>query len=255
MRPRSVLIAAALLAALPAAAQARSLAAVKTSGILKLATSADFEPFNFLQGGKPTGFEVELGEAVARKLGLRAEWVIRPFDGLLRDLAARPGEIDVVIASHAITSTRLQTVDFSTPHYCTGGVILTRRGGPLTSKALAGKTLGAEAGSTYFGFLRKLPFGKSVQVYPSSQAAIQAAATAKVDAVVTDRFAALGALKTYSKANLVMGDTLWKEQVGLALAKGNSELRLAVNGALKGLMQDGTYAQLSQKYFGQDVRC
>lgn len=258
MRPRPArLFLTAVLCLAPALlpAQARTLAEVRASGALNIATSADFEPFNYMRGGSPAGFEVDLGEAVARKLGLRAQWVVRPFDGLLRDLAGRPQEIDLVIASHAITSTRLQSADFSTPHYCTGGVILTRQGGPLTTRALAGRNLGAEAGSTYFGFLRKLPFQKSVQVYGSSQAAIQAVATGQVDAIATDRFAALDALKTYSKAKLVVGDTLWKEQIGMAFAKGNTELRQAVNGALKQLVQDGSYLKLSQKYFGQNIGC
>lgn len=256
MRVRPVqLTAAALLLTGLLPAHARTLAEVRASGTLRVATSADFEPFNFVKAGSPAGFEVDLAEAVARRLGLRVQWVVRPFDGLLRDLAERPQEIDLVIASHAITSTRLQTADFSAPHYCTGGVILTRQGGPLTSKALAGKKLGAEAGSTYFGFLRKLPFEKSVEVYASSQAAIQAVATGKVQAIATDRFAALDALKVFSKANLVVGETLWKERIGMAFAKGNNELRQAVNVALKQVVQDGSHAALSRKYFGQDIGC
>lgn len=256
MRVRAAWLTLALgLAVLLPLAHARTLAEIRASGTLRLATSADFEPFNFMRGGVPTGFEVELAEAVARRLGLRPQWVVRPFDGLLRDLSDRPREIDLVVASHAITSTRLQSVAFSTPHYCTGGVILTRTGGPLTSRALAGKQLGAEAGSTYFGFLRKLPFQKSVQVFSSSQAAIQAVATGQVDAIATDRLAALSALKTFPGARLTLGDTLWKEQVGLALTKGNTDLRQAVNSSLKQLVQDGTYAKLSRKYFGQDIGC
>ena len=108
MRSRSARMTVALLclaATLPAA-QARTLAEAKASGTLKIATSADFEPFNYLKSGSPAGFEVELGEALAQRLGLQPQWVVRPFDGLLRDLAERPQEIDLVIASHAITSTR-----------------------------------------------------------------------------------------------------------------------------------------------------
>jgi len=255
MRLSASLLASALLAALLPGAGARPLSEIKASGVLKVATSADFEPFNFMQSKKPAGFEVELAEQVARRLGLRVQWVVRPFDGLLRDLSARPGEIDLVIASHAVTSTRQKVADFTNPHYCTGGVILTRAGGPLTNKALAGKNLGVEAGSTYFGYLRKLPFQKTVQVYSSSQAAFQAMATGQVDAIVTDRFAALGALKTFSRAGLKVGEPLWKEQIAMALAPGNNALRQAVNGALKQGMQDGSYGKLSQKYFEQDIRC
>lgn len=252
------LFTALLLAALPALtspAQARTLAEIRASGVLRLATSADFEPFNFMQAGAPAGFEVDLGEALARDMGLKVVWVVRPFDGLLRDVNERSDEIDAVMASHAITSTRAQIVDFTRPTYCTGGVILTRRGGPVTSKALAGKNLGAEAGSTYFGFLRKLSFEKTIQVYPNSTAVLQAVATGQVDAIATDRFAALDAVKTFSKANLVIGETLWKEQVAIVVRKGNAELRQALNLSLNKLDVSGTHTQLGRKYFGQDIGC
>jgi polar amino acid transport system substrate-binding protein len=249
----SALLPSILLAGLPA--QARSLTEVKRTGTLLLATSADFEPFNGKVGGRFTGFEVELAEAIAARLDLKPVWTARPFDQLLNDVNTRQGTIDVVIASHAITSTRLKTVDFSQPHYCTGGVILTRKGGPQTSQALQGRQIGAEANSTYLGYVQKLPFKKQIEVFTTSDAAIQATATGQVEAVVTDRFAALNALNQYPKANLVMSDTLWREQIGMAFAKGNSALRQAVNKALAQIMQDGTYDRISRKYFGQNVRC
>ncbi|MFC4455449.1 ABC transporter substrate-binding protein [Deinococcus sonorensis] len=252
---RFFLLSTALLVTMAPVSQARTLSDIRASGTLDVATSADFEPFNYMKGSVPAGFEVDLATLLAQRLGLKVHWVIRPFDGLLTDLGERPDDIDLVIASHAITSTRLKTVDFGTPHYCTGGVLLTRAGGPTTSKALAGKNLGAESGSTYFGFLQKLPLRKTVQVYPSSDAAIQAVATGQVDAIATDRFAALGAVKTYSKANLIIGETLWKEQIAVAYQKGNSELRQAVNGALSQLIRDGSYAALSKRYFGTNIGC
>lgn len=252
MRPVVFLLSALL--ALTSGAQARSLKEIKASGTINVATSADFEPFNYLRSGVPVGFEVDIAEEVARQMGLRVNWVIRPFDGLLKDLGERQ-DIDLVIASHAINSTRLKLVDFTTPHYCTGGVILTRKGGPTTTPTLKGQKLGAEAGSTYFSFLRKLNFDKTVQVYPSSLAVTTAVATGQVKAIVTDRFAAIEAQKTFPKANLVLGDILWKEQVAMAVAKGNTELRLAVNAALNQVTANGRAAKLSAKYFGQNIGC
>ena len=233
--------------------QALPLSQIRQAGVLRLATSADFAPFNSEADGKLSGFEVELGEMMAKTLGLKVAWTVAPFDSLLGGLDSE--KYDAVIASHAITSTRLKLVDFARPHYCTGGVLLTRQGGPLDHKALEGQRVGAESGSTYFSYLKKLPFQKSVQLFPGSDAAIQALAFGKVNAVVTDRFAALTAIKTYPKANLVLGEQLWKEEIGTAVSKGNGTLLAALNGALNTVLQDGQYAALSKKYFAQDVRC
>ncbi len=250
---RRFLLCTGLTLLLSPAAGALSLAQIKQTGELRLSTSADFAPFNTQVGGKLSGFEVELGELLAKTLGLKVVWAIVPFERILDGL--NTDQYDVVIASHAITSTRLKLVDFARPHYCTGGVVLGQKGGPLTHRAIEGQRVGAEAGSTYFSYLQKLPFQKSVQVFPASDAAIQALAFGKVKAVVTDRFAALAAIRTYSKANLVVGEQLWKEEIGAAVSKGNTSLQTALDGALNTLFQNGDYAALSKKYFGQDIRC
>ena len=234
-------------------AHALSLAQVRQAGVLRLATSADFAPFNTITGGRISGFEVELGDLMGKTLGLKTVWTAAPFDSLFAGLDS--GKYDAVMASHAVNSTRLKLVDFARPHYCTGGVVLGRLGGPADHKALVGRRVGAETGSTYFAYLRKLPFQKSVQLYPGSEAAIQALAFGKIDAVVTDRFAALAAIRAYPKANLVVGEQLWNERVAAVVGKNNTGLKDALSGALNTLLQNGQYAALSQRYFAQDIRC
>ena len=233
--------------------QALPLADIRQAGVLRLATSADFAPFNSREGGKLSGFEVELGELVAKTLGLKVEWTVAPFDSIFDGLNTE--QYDAVIASHAITSTRLKVVDFARPHYCTGGVVLSRAGGPADHKALASQKVGAESGSTYFSYLKKLPFQKSIQLYPTSDDAIQALAFGKVNAVVTDRFAALAAVKAYPGAKLGLGEQLWKEEIGMAVRKDNTSLKAALSSALNTLLSSGKYKALSVKYFGQDIRC
>lgn len=253
------LTAAALLAA-TGTAGARTLPEIRASGTLHLYTTPDFPPFssiigNITQGGgEPVGFEVELGNLIAAKLGVKPQWQVRPFESLI-GLAMTNEDVDLVIASHAITSTRLKQVDFSNPHFCTGGVLLTKKGGPLTSKALLGKRVGAEGSSTYASYVKKLPYKAELIQYLDSASSLEALLAGKVDAVVTDRFAALAAAKSNAAAGLVVSQVLWKEQSGIVLAKHNTALRLAVNAALAELMRDGSYERLSRKYFGQDIRC
>jgi polar amino acid transport system substrate-binding protein len=250
-RTLTVLLLPLLLASTPA--EARTLKAAQASGVLRLATSADYEPYNYMVNGKFMGFEVELGNLIAKQLGLKPVWIKREFDTLLSGFAT--DDYDLVIASHAITSTRLQQVDFSKPHSCGANVLLTKQGGPLTSKALEGKKLGAEAGSINLKYLQKLPFKKQITVFRTTDAAVRAVALGEVDAVLVDDLGSVSAVKTYSKANLVYGAPVWSSPSGMALAKGNTELRLAVNAALNKVLLDGSYAAISKKTFGIDIRC
>ncbi|GGK26149.1 amino acid ABC transporter substrate-binding protein [Deinococcus malanensis] len=232
--------------------EARTLAEIRNSGTLRIATSADFAPYSFMQAGMFTGFDIDLGNELALRMGLHVEWVTLPYDGLLGKLNTGD-EVDVVFAT--TSTTQNQSVLTSAAYGCTNTVLLTRRGGPTSQKALSGKTLGAEEGRPYLTYLKKMPFQKIVQVYPSSTDAILAAATGRVAAVATDQYTALSAMKTYPKANLVIGQTLAREQLVLAVGRKNTALRDAINTTLKSMQREGSINALGQSYFGKKIGC
>jgi len=250
---RTVLTTALPLLLLGSAAEARTLKEIQASGQLRLATSADYAPYNYMEGGQFKGFEVELGNLIAKQMGLKPIWLKRGFDTLLTGFSQ--GEYDLVIASHAITGDRAKVVTFSKPHNCGANVLLTKKGGPLTSKELAGRKLGAEAASINLKFLQKLPFKKQIMVFRTTDEAVRAVALGQVDAVLVDDLGAVAAVKTFSKANLVYGPPVWSSPSGMAMAKGNLELKKAVDAALNKVLLDGSYAKISKKTFGIDVRC
>lgn len=245
----------AIAALLPFSAQARPLSVVKSSGTLQMLTPADFEPFNYKDGETLRGFEVELGDALAAQMGLKPVWTVRPFQRLLSDVNKESQSFDLVIASHAITSTRLKEADFSGPHYCTGGAIVTRPGGPTTAKQLERRTVSSNLGTTYHGFVKKLTFPITSLPVPNDPAAVEAVSRGQADAAITDRLFALAYLKANPTLKLQVSPLLWKESVGIAVTKGNKELKEAVNVALATLIKNGTYTKISQKYFGQDISC
>ncbi|MBI3543055.1 MAG: amino acid ABC transporter substrate-binding protein [Deltaproteobacteria bacterium] len=232
---------------------------VKKEGTLHLATEGTFRPFNYSDEPGPaagktlTGFEVELANALAKKLGLKSDWTTRPFDQLLTGLALR--KYDLVAASHAITPERAKTVEFINPHYCTGATIVTRAGGPGSLKALAGKTIGVTVGTTYYDRLNAMGRFKEIKVFRDDAEATDNLVGSKIDAWVTDRFVAAAMLKARKDAGLDVSGVLFPEMVAMAVAKGDSELKDKVNGALAALFKDGTYARLSERYFGQDISC
>jgi polar amino acid transport system substrate-binding protein len=235
-----------------AAADARSIEDIRKSGTLVVATEGKFAPFNFVDGGKLTGFEIDIANAVAAKMGLKVEWKTMGFDGLLVGL--QQDRWDLVIASHGITEERAKAVTFADPHYCTGGVIISKDGALKTARDLTGKVVAVQTGSTYYDNAKKLPV-KDVKNFPQDNSARAALETGHVDAWVTDKFVGKASLAATPTTSLRIGDFLFTEKIAAAVGKGNVGLASGVNKALATMMADGTYAAISKKWFNEDIRC
>lgn len=247
------LVVAAAAVALTAAAQARDLQEIISDGTLKMATEGAFAPFNHFEGEKLTGFEVELAEAVAAKMGLKPEWKTLGFDGLLTGL--QQDRWDLVIASHGINPERAKAVTFTQPHYCSGGVIVSKGGKIKTVADLKGKRIATQTGTSYLSNVEKIEGVKQVKNYPKDDDARNAVLTRRADAQVTDRFLALEFNKKNPQVGLKLGDMVFEERIAAAVQKGNTDLAEAWNTALAKALSDGTYKALSEKYFAEDVRC
>ena len=234
-------------------AQARTFDEVKKDGKILIATEGQFAPFNFFNGTTLTGFEVELAELVAKKMGVTVQWKTLGFDALLTGL--RQDRWDLVIASHGITPEREKAVTFTVPHYCSGGQIVSLNPAIKTAADLAGKVVAVQTGTSYLEHVKKVPGVKEVKNFPTDEAARAALGSKRVDAWVTDRFVAKEMLAKTPKAGFVTGDMLFIEQVAAAVSKGNTGLAEAYNKAFAELKADGTIGKISQKYFQEDVTC
>jgi polar amino acid transport system substrate-binding protein len=257
-RARFATLAAAWLCALGLVAAADSGARTldeirQDGGRILLATEGKFPPFNVFKGAQLSGFEVELAELVTARMGLTHEWKAIDFNGLLTGL--QQNRWDLVIASHGITEERSKAVTFADPHYCSGGVIVSTNPAISTAHDLAGKVIAVQTGTTYLENARRIPGLKEIKNFPQDTDARSALMTGRVDAWVTDRFTALEVIKTAPGAGMRIGEFLFVDRLAAAVAKGNTSLAQAWNAALAQTMKDGSYAALSNKYFGQDVRC
>jgi polar amino acid transport system substrate-binding protein len=250
---RRVAIAAAAVALFAVSTvQARTIEDIRKSGTLIVASEGKFAPFNFVDAGKLTGFEIDVADAVAARMGLKVEWKTMGFDGLLVGL--QQDRWDMVIASHGVTEERAKAVTFADPHYCTGGVIISRDASIRTAKDLTGKVVAVQTGTTYYDNAKKLPV-KDVKNFPQDNSARAALETGHVDAWVTDKFVGKASLAATPGTALKMGDFLFTEKIAAAVSKGNTGLVTAVNKALAAMMADGTYAAISKKWFNEDIRC
>jgi polar amino acid transport system substrate-binding protein len=234
-------------------AHARPLDEVKKSGTMIVATEGQYAPFNYFQGSKLSGFEIELAELAAKKMGVAIEWKALSFDALLAGL--RQDRWDLVIASHGITPEREKAVTFANPHYCSGGVIVATDPVIHTVPSLRDKVVAVQVGTTYLQHVQQLGLAKEVKTFPQDTDARSALITHRVDAWVTDRFVAKLALDANPSSGMHLGDYVFVERIAAAVAKGNTSLVQAYNQALAQVMADGSYEALSKKYFNEDVRC
>lgn len=235
-------------------AHARPLEQIEKSGKIVIGTYGNFLPFTYFEGNKLTGFEIDLGNEIAKRMNVIADWRPMEFDSLLTGLSQ--DRWDLVIASFGVTIERAKAVDFANPHYCTGGVIVTKNPDIKTAADLNGRTVSVQTGSSYFLAIQKVPGVKVRNM--SSDNARNSLMSGKTDAWVTDKFAALQAqakARQNSSVTLYLGDMIFDEKVAVAVGKGNTELLNKFNATLTDIMEDGTYASISNKWFNEDVRC
>lgn len=232
---------------------ARSLQEIKAAGVLRVAVDGSTPGFNFFDRGKLAGFEIDLAEEIAKSLDVKVEWIVQPFNTLL--VAVNQERFDLIATSFAITPARAQAVDFTTPHYCTGAVIVSKLNGPKTGADLVGKVVVVPVGTVYLDHLKSIPGIKEIRTVPSETLGLQSLLGGKSDAWVTEQFVAIKALQANAKESLQIGDILKIQTNAMVVAKGNLELLKTVNSTLKTLLKNGTYARLSHKYFGKDIRC
>lgn len=234
-------------------AHARDWSEIKKSGTIIAATEGGFYPFNYFEGSKLTGFEVDVAEAIAKQLGLKLEWRVVTFDAQLA--AIRQDRFDFAIASHGYTEERAKAVDFANPHYCTGGQIAAHRNGPLTAAALKGKMVGVQLATSYFEHAKGLQGIQEVKTYKSDPEAYAALRANKVDAWISDKWLIKATLEKNPDPNIVAGEQVFVERVSAIMRKNNPELKGQFNRGLEEILKNGTYQALSNKYFNTDISC
>ena len=217
------------------------------AGKLTMSTNAAFPPYEMTtDSGDFEGIDIEVAGAIAEKLGLELQVDDMDFDAAL--LAAQNGKSDMVMAGVTVTDERLKVMDFSDT-YAEGiqSIIVPEDSDIATVDDLAGKTIGTQRGTTGYIYCTD-DFGEdSVVAYDNGLTAVQALNNGQVDAVVIDNAPA----KEFVAANpgLKILDTAYaQEDYAIGVAKGNTQLLDAINGALEELQNDGTLQAIVDKY-------
>ena len=217
------------------------------AGKLTMSTNAAFPPYEMTaDDGSFEGIDIEVAAAIADKLGLELQIDDMDFDAAL--LATQSGKSDMVMAGVTVTDERQKVMDFSDT-YAEGiqSVIVPEDSDIASVDDLAGKTIGTQRGTTGYIYCTD-DFGEdSVVAYDDGLTAVQALNNGQVDAVVIDNAPA----KSFVEANpgLKILDTAYaQEDYAIGVAKGNTQLLDAINGALEELQADGTLQAIVDKY-------
>ena len=217
--------------------------------VLTVAIEPVFAPFEFrAPSGEIQGFDVDLIRAVGQAAGFGVEFRNITFDGIIPSLQA--GTVDAAVAAMTITEARSKTVSFSRPYFKAGLSIAVKKGtqGIKTLDDLKGKTIAVQIGTTGAKTAQGIPDAK-IRTFDAAVLALQELKNGKVDAVIQDSPATLYAIKTGNLKGIeVVGQLLTEEFYGIPLPLNSPNLP-RVNRGLATILQNGTYAQIYQKWF------
>lgn len=218
-----------------------------------VATDSSFVPFEFEENGEHVGFDIDIINAIADEAGFDVDLRVTNFEGIIPGL--QTGSYDIAIAGITITERRAQTIDFSNPYYRSG----TRIGVPVDNDDieslddLDGRTVATRLGSAPLDYLQEnvpgakaLPFEQLDQMYLAVEGG-------SADAVFYDAPNLDHYISTTGGGNLkAVGDLYEPQYYGIAFAKGNEELVTAVNDGLATIIENGSYVETYQKWFGEE---
>ncbi|MBA2874772.1 amino acid ABC transporter substrate-binding protein [Thermaerobacillus caldiproteolyticus] len=229
------------------------LAQVKKAGELRIGTEGTYPPFTFHdKSGKLTGFDVEIATEVAKRLGVKPVFMETQWDAMFAGLDAK--RFDMIANEVGIRPDRQKKYDFSDPYITSAAVLVVHKDNNKISKFedIKGLKAAQSMTSNYADLARS--YGAQIVGVEGFNQAIELLGSKRVDATINDKLSVLDFLKQKPNAPIkIVATHSDASQSGFMFRKGSDTLVAAVNKALHDMMQDGTYAKISEKWFGQDV--
>ena len=234
-------------------ALADELDAIKEKGVIRIAMSGAYPPFNFVnEENEVVGFDPAIGKEIAKRMGLEAEIITTAWDGIIGGLLAQ--KYDAIVGSMSITEERDKVVDFVGPYYTTKRAVFTKPDSGITSVSqLDDVKVGVTLGETHEEWAKDR--GYNVRTYKGLPELLLELENGRVDVIVNDSIAAILAMNE-NGYDFTMLDDLETDAIGagIAIREGNPELAAAMQEALDSMMEDGTYLKIAEKWVGGDIR-
>ena len=228
---------------------------------VRIGVEGAYPPFSEVTpDGKLIGFDIDIANALCEEMKVECELVTQDWDGIIQQLNNR--KYDAIVASMSITEERKKSVDFTNKYYNTPPAIAVPKDSDITEASdagLAGKTIGAQSSTTHSNYAEeKLPSAE-LKLYPTPDEYKLDIASGRIDAVIDDVIVLSEWLKTDDGdcckllATLPIDPVINGEGAGIAVRKGEDELREKFNTAIAAIRANGTYKEINDKYFDVDV--
>ena len=211
-------------------------------------TNAEFAPFEYFQGEKIVGFDIELVDEIAKTIGRKVEYKHMAFDALL--LAMQAGKIDMIASGMTATEERRKHVNFTDTYYTAKQSLIIKEGTPITGfDGLEGKKIGVVIGYTG-DIIATEKYGKTANItrYSGLSESIMGISSGRVDVLVMDDAPARKYVSLNKGLAAVEIDAA-KEEYAFALPKGKEQLVQEINEAIKKVKESGKFDELVDKYF------
>lgn len=229
--------------------------AVKKSGKLRIAVDATYPPMESEDvSGKPVGFDIDFANELAKRLGVKAEYMIMNWDGILAGLMSN--RYDVIISSMNITPERAKQVNF-VEYVKMSQLFISKKGREAkTDKDLAGKVVAVQADTTSHEFVQNIQKGgvaiKEIKAFKMVTDAFAAIKANQADVIVVDE--PVG--RYYAKRDpsfVISGRAMAPEPVGVAMSKKEKKLAAEIEKAVQTMEKDGFMKKLSLQWFGAEL--
>ncbi|BDB18139.1 ABC transporter substrate-binding protein [Pseudomonas azotoformans] len=236
---------------------AAGVATAKEYKELRFGVDPSYAPFESKAAdGSLVGFDIDLGNAICAELKVKCKWVESDFDGMIPGLKAN--KFDGVISSMTVTPVREKAIDFSSELFSGPTSLVFKKGaGYSTPESLKGKSVGYEQGTIQEAYAKAVldKAGVTTKAYANQDQVYADLTSGRLDASVQDMLQAeLGFLKSPAGADYevskAIDDPLLPSKTAVGIKKGNTELKALLDKGIKALHDDGTYATIQKKHFG-----
>lgn len=226
---------------------------IREKGVMVAGLDDSFPPMGYRnENNELVGFDIDMGEEIAKRMGIRIEWQPTDWDGVISALQTK--RFDVIISGMTVTEERAQQVNFTQPYVKAGVVALVKAGNDSVKSRedLSGKVVGIQGGSSGEEVVKELEGLKEVKRYKQFPECLSDLEIGRLDAAIVDVTVAAHYL-ALRPGVFQIATPLNEELFAIATRKEDTKLLDELNRVLSEMKADGTLERISLKWFGENV--